>query len=112
MRASLLLFCLTLDYTKILIPTFLENGFKVSSRLTTNKLGNSKGISNYIAVNLERENLSNIESLGDEIRSILDICKIYYYGFNISLLGTDRIYLGNIDGETDITRVMKMKALW
>mgnify|MGYP001616502004 CR=1 FL=1 len=54
----------------------------------------------------------DFNDLATEISHILEKCKIYYYGFNL-LRSSEMLYrLGNIDGETDITRVMKMKALW
>ena len=111
MFARLILFCLTLDYNKILIPSLVENGFKVSSGFSNNKLGISKGISNCINLDLESI-IKDPDLLCEKIISILNECKIYYYGFVVVIGSATHTKLGNIDGETDITRVMKMKALW
>lgn len=104
---------MTSDYVKILIPSLLENKFKVSSSMGSGKLFLSNGISNCIPLTLEGEVVSkDLTDLAKEICRILKQCKMYYYGFSL-LRGVDMLYnIGNIDGATDITRVMKMKALW
>lgn len=47
-----------------------------------------------------------------DIRQCFNNIKGYFYGATVNGNNCSHMALGNIDGETDITRVLQLKTLW
>lgn len=104
------IFCLTPEYNKPLTGAFVEKGYQVASA-SGKSPATTKGISTILAYSLAKSISS--DDFKVELISTLQESKIYYYGFVCSAYDGRMIWnVGNIDGDTDISRVLQMKALW
>jgi hypothetical protein len=113
----IVLFCLTAEYHKQLSPYLIDNGYKVGPASTQNKVSLSKGITTIIAYEVNCNGIIPVQEFVTCVRKGLDEIKAYYYGYTVIStevgVGLSITWnVGNIDGETDITRVLQMKALW
>lgn len=112
---DLSLFCLTSEYKGVLITKLVEAGYQVASPYPNGLLSHSKGISNIITLRLSLKDNKDapLEEWNATINQSLEDCKIYYYGYVLlPNNGSYSVRLGNIDGETDISRVIQMKSFW
>lgn len=110
------LFCLTPEYTKLLVSQIENYGVDVYPGLINKKYSMSNGIVTYTSLRLKSNLLDSWEMplIANLIKDILSHCKVYYYGFTLIKKSDASFYsvMGNINGETDISRLFKMKALW
>lgn len=104
------IFCLTPEYNKPLTGSFVEKGYQVSSASGASP-STTKGITTILAYSLVKN--IGADDFKKDLISLLQESKIYYYGFVCSAYNGRMFWnVGNIDGETDISRVLQMKALW
>jgi hypothetical protein len=103
------IFCLTADYHKQLPSAFIDLGYTVSSAWkNTNNSFSKRGIVSIIAYKLRCEEDRSNEDVCDDVKIVFNNIKGYFYGAMVNT----QVMHGNINGDTDISRVLQMRALW
>lgn len=103
--------CLTSEYHKQLPSALIDKGYSVKSAVKGQPYY-SKGIVSIIQYTVSHTNKKSHYDVGNDIGSCFNAIKGYWYCVFIVAGVESYLQIGNINGETDITRVFQMKALW
>jgi len=103
--------CLTSEYHKAISPSLITLGYEVSAGAASGKISVDKSAISTIGYLLKIES-KNANQVRDDIKQICDSNKVYYYSCVVFQLSESAWCLGNIECETDPTRVLQLKALW
>ena len=103
--------CLTKEYHKQLPSLLLDKGYTVSTALTNNIMTQTNNAVTNIIYKLGSD-LASASTINDDVKFALSEIKAYFYSLSVFAVGEGSISIGNIDGEVDITRVLKQKSLW
>lgn len=101
------IFCLTAEYHKQLPSEFLNLGYVLEPLWEDDSCTKTKSIVTVIGYILRHKTKSEYDLQKDIITCFKNI-KGYFYGASVD----GNPMLGNMDGSTDISRVLQMKALW
>jgi hypothetical protein len=103
--------CLTGEYHKQLPSLLLEAGYEIKAGYDNGMCFFTKGIVTNICYMLTSNNNDSV-SIRNDVKICLEKMKAYYYAIVVFSAGESAVCLGNINGETDPSRVLQLKSLW
>jgi hypothetical protein len=105
------IFCLTSEYHKQIPSELINLGYEVSSSFDDGKCFFVKNIVTIIIYKLRTEDDKKCIDVTRDIKIAINNIKGYCYGIVVNK-GQSHSAFGNIDGATDPTRILQLKALW
>jgi len=108
-----LITCLTPEYHKQLPSLLVDAGYSVKCGYSDGTTYSTKGVVTNICYLLNSSSNKDSVAIRIDVKNCLEKIKAYYYSLVVYPAIIDSaVCLGNIDGETDPSRVLQLKALW
>lgn len=104
--------CLTPEYHKIISPEFISLGYTVAGTDDSGKISVDTTAISIISYVVSHTKKTKTTEVIDDFKLIIKKVKAYYYSFVVFEHSAASWHVGNIECETDPTRVLQLKSLW